>query len=199
VEAAVVPEVQSGVKETEFMGFPLVSLEKKKVAARFGYMAINLYEPPSSATWGKYNDRKVSGNHVRTLVTDFKRTVENCNEMDCIEVALRPEWLSNGDKVLKTIEGLTIDDVPVMEFTVDGEAAMVAEKLTMLGGNHRRHALKKHIVWMDGRIENEEKRLKQTPSEEVETVHAIGGIIADLKRDRDRACRWAVRIFDVGE
>ena len=187
------------VKETEFMGYSLISLEKRKIAARIGYMSMNLYEPPAAAEWGRFNDRKISKQHVNVLYNDFDRVVDNCNETDCIEVALRPEWLENRDEMLKGLEGLTIEDVPLMDFTVKGEVDMGSEKLIMLGGNHRREALKKYVEKMRGEIQNQEKKMKAIRSDDFKGLRTAKGQIAKMKKDVDRMCRWAVRLYDLGE
>jgi hypothetical protein len=187
------------VKETEFMGYPLISLEKMKIAARIGYMSMNLYEPPAAAEWGRFNDRKISRQHVNALYNDFDRAVENCNESDCIDVALRPEWLENLGEVKKGIEGLTIDEVPLMDFTVKGESDMRKEKLIMLGGNHRREALKKHIDLLNGWIQNLEKKFKAMSGEDYERTRPLKVEIDEKKKEVDRKSRWAVRLYDIGE
>jgi len=187
------------VKETEFMGYPLISLEKRKAAARIGYMSINLIEPPAAAEWGRFNDRKISKQHVNVLCNDFDRAVENCNETDCIDVALRPQWLENLGEVKKGIDGLTIDEVPLMDFTVKGEVDMGSEKLIMLGGNHQREALKKHIDVLNGWIQNLEKKLKAIPMDDFERRRTAKEEIAEKKKEVDRKSRWAVRLYDIGE
>ena len=99
----------------------------------------------------------------------------------------------------KGIDGLTIDEVPLMDFTVKGEVDMGSEKLIMLGGNHRWEALKKHIDVLNGWIQNLEKKLKAIPMDDFERRRTAKEEIAEKKKEVDRKSRWAVRLYDIGE
>jgi hypothetical protein len=86
-------------RETHFMSMTIAELEKRKAEVRVGFMCMNLYEPPPEATWGIYNDRKINETWVNDLVGYFKNRCDNCTDDDCIEIAIRPEWLKNRDAV----------------------------------------------------------------------------------------------------
>lgn len=86
-------------KITKFMKFDIDTLEARKSEAQFGYLSMNLYNPPREATWGIYNDRKVSPGWVQKLSDMYRARIENCLADDAIEVAVKREWLKNDDKV----------------------------------------------------------------------------------------------------
>lgn len=192
------------VKETEFMGFQIKALNKRKAEAKIGYMAMNLYSPPKAATWGVYNDRKISDMWVQSLVKSFKGVLEHNYEKNCIEIAIRPEWLKNRDAVLTSIDGLGIEEMPHMEFTEEGEAAMAPDKLIVVGGNHRRQALRIYVDWLEARIANEEKLLEKA-SEAAPSDAAVDlsqptprELLAVMKEEKEQSCYWAVRMYDIG-
>jgi hypothetical protein len=101
--------------------------------------------------------------------------------------------------VLNSVDGRGIKNVPVMEFTREGQEAMRPNKLVMLGGNHRREALQIYINLLKTQLETEEKALQTKEGD-------IGGDV-DKLRERVKVLRgeieqyqfWAVRIYDVGE
>lgn len=186
-------------RETHFMDFSMKMLEKRMAQARVGYLSMNLYDPPPAATWGEYNDRKISDTWVNDLFTSFQKSLGHAKEKNCIDVAIRPEWLKNRDAVLKTIDGLDMEEVPEMVFTDEGKAAMSPNKLLMLGGNHRRMAIRKYVDWIQEQIVLEEKVLKEMLKEAHSAVETQAAKIEDLKKDGDRACYWAVKIYDLGE
>ncbi len=145
-------EDEGSVKETHFQGFTIKELDRRKAEARLGYLSMNLYHPPDAATWGRYNDRKINDAWVRELVNDFKRQLGNCTENDSIDVAIKPEWLKNSADVVKVIDGLSIGEVPVMEFNEDGLKAIKEYKIIMLGGNHRRAAVCMYVEGLESQM-----------------------------------------------
>jgi hypothetical protein len=199
VEVEEEPESYGSLKESNFMSMPMKELDRRKAAARVGFVSMDLYEPPSEATWGRYNDRKVNHMWVMQLVEDFKREYGNCSEKDSIELAIKPEWLKNLDEVPKAIDGLGIEEVPQMEFTEEGLAAISPDNLVMLGGNHRRKAVHIYVDWLKSQIQVEEKRLKTKESEGADGVRALSAKIKEMKEEMDLSCFWAVQIYDLGE
>jgi len=188
------------LRETEFMGFDIKMLEKRAAQAFVGYLSMNVYEPPSAATWGLHNDRKIDDTWVTDLVTAFKKSVNQTSEKNVIEMAMRPQWLSNREAVLRTVNGLGIEEVPVMEFTEEGEAEMSPNGLIMLGGNHRRAAVRKYVDWLENQIVYEEKRLTLKPTTApAEEVSSLRESIRLLKKEKEHAVLWVVKIYDLGE
>jgi len=195
------------IMETHFMGFKLNDLDYRKAEARIGYMAINLYDPPSYATWGKYNDRKIKEVWVDGLVGDFRQRYNNCSETTCIDVAIRPEWLKNLEDVRGVIDGRKIKTIPLLEFTEEGEKAMEEERLIMLGGNHRREAVGRYVDWLEREIKSGEAVVKK--KEEALGSTFVGEAAREVEKLRDRlsihkevaegARFWAVRLYDRGE
>lgn len=187
------------VAETDFMSFPTKVLNQRKTNAQIGYLSMNLYDPPAEARWGVYNDRKINGGWVTYLVTDFKREYGNCMEDDSIEIAIKPEWIKNIDQVMQKIGGMSIKDLPEMEFSEEGQAAISPDKLVILGGNHRRAAVRQYVDDMEAEIEIEEKKLKMKGSEAVEETSALRARIGRMKAVASEARFWAVRLYDQGE
>jgi hypothetical protein len=188
------------VPEKEFMGVNLNALEKVKSDAFVGYMAIDLYDPPPEATWGKFNDRIINKGWVTRLSMDFQRRYYNCIEDDSIEVAIRPSWLKNQDRILRRINGLRIGEVPVMEFTDEGKAAISPKNLIMLGGNHRRQAVRQHVEKLRADLEIHEKQIKDKGKDiPIAESNADEEMLEIEKEDAKWACYWSVRIYDRGE
>jgi hypothetical protein len=98
VEGDVV-ETRGVMWETHYLTFLIDDLERLKAETRVGYLSMNLYEPPAEASWGVYNDRKIQEEWVEELFNDFQRRYDNCTEEDCLEIAIKLEWLRNRDRV----------------------------------------------------------------------------------------------------
>jgi hypothetical protein len=200
-------EGPSVVPEEYFMGYKIEKLDQEKVDARIGYMAINLHDPPTHAVWGLHNDRKINDAWVKRLLQGFKTRYNNCSEKTCIEVVVRPEWLKNLDDVKMVIEGRGIKNVPLMEFTEEGEKAMAKEKLIMLGGNHRREAMRLYVTWLEEELESGtgllEKRRAALGStmvgEGVREVEKLEEKVEKCKELLGGARLWAVQLYDRGE
>jgi hypothetical protein len=189
------------LQETHFMSYAINELERIKEESVVGYMAINLYNPPPEATWGHHNDRKISTTWVETMVNAFKQRCSNCNEESCIEIAIRPEWLENRDKILAKVNGMNIKDVPVMKFTEEGKAAISPDNLIMLGGNHRREALHAYVDWLQKQIQSDEQVLKGkgADGEAGKDIDVLKSRVKLMKEMAKESCFWAVKIYDRGE
>jgi hypothetical protein len=193
--------------ETHFMEFKLQELNKRMSESVVGYLSMNLYDPPAGATWGLYNDRKISHVWVRRLAEDFRRKMENCSEKEGIDIAIQPEWLKNRADILTKIDGKEIKDVPVMEFTEEGQKAISKSNLILLGGNHRREAVLMHVKWLEKEAEKKEAVLSKKEEDlgvdlvgpAVQEVKKLRESVEELKRRMDDAKYWAVRIYDKGE
>jgi len=189
------------IEETDFMSVDLTELDRKKAAARIGFLSINLYKPPPEASWGRYNDRPIKKEWVKDLAHDFKRQYSNCTEEDSIEIAILPEWLKNRDQVLSRIDGMRIKDVPVIEFTEAGQNAINPNKLVMLTGNHRREAVRIHVEFLDTQVRAADKRLKTKESEgaSASDVQALKEKLDEMKAKAVSARFWAIKIYDRGK
>jgi hypothetical protein len=99
---------------------------------------------------------------------------------------------------MSAINGKRIQEVPELEFTEEGRAAIRPDQLIVLGGNHRRKAVQRYVDKLKKDIRGEEAQLKGKSSEAVEEVDTIRTRIRELREDVKQACMWAVRIYDLG-
>jgi hypothetical protein len=197
------------VQEDHFMTFPLERLRGKKDEAFIGYLSIDLYDPPKEATWGRYNDRIVNQRWVRELVEDFRKNVDNCTNEDALEVAVRREWIQNADDILPTVNDKSIEEVPMMEFTREGKEALQPDNLIMLGGNHRRIALKTYVEEIKEQLEVMKVKLKAKEEAAHKSSDITGPIGQELRQVKEQveklekrlgtSQKWVVRLYDIGE
>lgn len=201
-------DMSTVVQEDHFMSFPLEQLRGKKQDAFIGYLSMNLYDPHKQATWGRYNDRVVNDSWVAQLVNDFTKRLDNCTNEDSLEVAVRREWIKNIDSILPTVNDKTIRDVPVMEFTPEGRKAIEPDNLVMLGGNHRRLALKEFVDGIKRQLES--WKVKHSEKEkQADKASEISGPIMDevnnakmkidwLEKKLALSQHWVIALYDIG-
>lgn len=203
------PGAKGELRETHFLGYDIEMLDKKKSEAHVGYMRMNLYEPPKEATWGIFNDRVINDAWVKDLVRDFKRRMEHCTNEDALDVAIRPEWLENRGDMMSDVNGKGILNVPEMEFTEDGRRAISPDNLIMLGGNHRRAAVKIYVEELKERHDAMEKSVKEKKKkheaegkgyahEDWERIKVLEGRVKGMKERLEESKHWTVRIYDRG-
>jgi hypothetical protein len=186
--------------EDDFMGVPIDELEKAKAGALVGYMAMDMCKPPVEATWGLYNDRKIDDAWVADLIKSFKHRRSNCLESDSVEVAIRPEWLKNRDQIRARIDGLKIHEVAEMEFTDEGKKAISPDNIIMLGGNHRREALRRLMEELRTTLQRDEKAIKDKGTDI--PIPESNADEARIKKEREKvkwAGHWSIKIYDRGE
>jgi hypothetical protein len=196
------------VQDDKFMGYTLEDLRSKKHAAFIGYLSINLYDPPKEATWGRYNDRAVNNNWVATLVRDFTRCLDNCTMEDALEVAVRRDWIQNIDQVLQMVNDKTICNVPVIEFTPKGKEAIKPDNLVMLGGNHRRLAIKDYIDELRQQLEKARTKLKGKGVQAHKQSDITGPIGEEVQKLEEKvewlekklasSQHWVIAMYDMG-
>lgn len=220
-----------------FMGFDVTRLRGEIQKAFMGYLCVDIIDPPSGATWGYFNDRWVDKKWLKDLLGAYEEQgVDNCADKTAIEVAIRESWIKNprisakdkdtakgkdADKdkdaeakarkktsIMGSVEGHTIHQIPMMELTDKGKAEVKPDQLWMLGGNHRREALKIRREGILGelakckeavaKIEEENKRAGYTGSVDVEKDRFVKvGVL--LQKQLDMEKKWVVKLFDRGE
>jgi hypothetical protein len=200
--------VHAVVQEDNFMGIPLERLRGKKQDAFIGYLSFNLYNPPKEAAWGRYNDRVVNADWVSKLVESFTKHLDNCTNEDALEVVVKKTWIQNMDAILTTVNDKKIEDVPKMEFTPDGKSAIDPENLVMLGGNHRRLALKVYVDNLKNQLEKDENTLKAKTTQAHKHSDITGPIGAELEEVQKKVIwveqkiassqHWVVALYDIG-
>jgi hypothetical protein len=201
-------DVHAILQEDTFMGFTLEELRSKKHAAYIGYLSINLYDPPKEATWGKHNDRTVNPGWVSQLVKDFAKRVDNCTNEDALEVAVRRAWVKNIDLVLPMVNDKTIGDVPEIEFTREGMEAIQPDNLVMLGGNHRRLAVKIFVDTVQKQLEQTSKKRDEKASQAHKQSDVSGTTAQELKKLEGKvewlekklksSQHWVIALYDIG-
>jgi predicted ribosome quality control (RQC) complex YloA/Tae2 family protein len=196
------------VQEDNFMGYPLEQIRGKKLEAFIGYLSFNLYDPPKEATWGRYNDRAVNEDWVANLVIEFTKHLDNCTDEDALEVAVKRPWIENTEDILDTVNDKTIKEVPVLKFTREGMNAIHPDNLVMLGGNHRRLALKQYVDELKKQLEKAQQKLKGKDTQAQKHADITGPIADEVKRlqetvdwyDRKvkKSQHWVVALYDIG-
>jgi hypothetical protein len=190
------------------MGFSYTELLKYKEDAFIGYLKMKIYDPPKEATWGRFNDRVVNEDWVAELVTKFRENFANCTTADAIDVSVRREWIQNSKDILLSVDGKEIKDVSEIEFTPEGLKAIAPDNLDMLGGNHRRLAvrifvdgLKKQLEVTMAAHEPKEQALEKVQlfqGDPVDTIINLKAKIEELNARIENSLHWAIRLYDKG-
>jgi hypothetical protein len=175
--------------------------------AKIGYLALDVINPPLGTIWGRFNDRPLDQPQVEALVENYKSDLDNCSAATAMILAVKPEWLRNYQDRLPTVNGLTIDRVPLIELTPSGALAVEPDNLWVLSGNHRRRALQIHLEGM--RTSLAETRAQ---AQGVRDKISESGISMELDASRTRldeevkqkeetistTSRWAVELYNRG-
>lgn len=204
-----------------FMGFDIAVLRDKIRKATMGYMRIDLISPPPGAIWGTFNDRKILESMVLPLLQNYGDTwVDNCCEARAIEVAVKPSWLvldpRDPEKVPTAVNGKHVDDVPILEFTPEGARETLDDNLWMLGGNHRREALRRHLDGIAKRVEEMKAAVQKLQDDQhkggLPCTGAYSGFDFEKDQEGDKLVeaievlekkmatdrKWIVRLIDRG-
>jgi hypothetical protein len=200
-------EEEGGLEGTKFSGFEKTHLRDKKREAVMGFMSMNILEPPYGANWGQFNDRPIDEKAVSALAKAFSTNMDHCTDGNAIDVAVKKYWIKNIDHLERTVEGKSIKEVAEVEFTEEGLAEIKDNNLWMLGGNHRRHALKKYVGGLKAELEAKNKGITQmvakTRKGDLSEALATGLTTqqmeaSNLKKQIEVSCKWVVRLYDRG-
>jgi hypothetical protein len=208
--------INAGQDDGEYFDFEVNVLRKKKQEAQLCFLSMNLVTPPDGAFWGKFNDRVLVDSWVDDLVNVFKGGLDHTADENAINVAVKREWVEGLDKenidgFLKAnahSEGKDIEEVPEVKFTPLGLKEIKNRNLWMLGGNHRREAMKIIAEGLSKEIEEERKVLAKLKRENQEgdevgiknaEISATEEKLQKLEQKLSKMSKWAVRLFDRGE
>jgi hypothetical protein len=197
-----------GLDDNKFFGFDVVALRKSKMDAWIGYLAMDIIDPPDGAIWGKFNNRALDHNWIRSMTETFATRVDNCLDLCSMEVAVDPCWLIDSHSALKSVDGLTVDKVPVMKFTPQGEIAIKHNNLWMLGGNHRRLALIKYIKSLEEKVALSKEAIVTTKDDNTDKddsdpdfnkkLNELQDSVKELEDKIASSRMWTVKLYDRG-
>jgi hypothetical protein len=194
-----------GQDGSKFGDFTLTVLRDKKKAAELGYLAMSLTDPPRGAYWGAFNDRKVDRVWVNQLADKFEERMDNCTDATAIEAAVKKSWLKNANQLVSSVEGRSIQAIPLMEFTDEGIKAIGNKNLWMLGGNHRREAVIQYITEKTRTLEDVKKQVQEREEAEGEPegderdeLDTLKGMAKHLEEILETSSLWAIRLYDRG-
>ena len=175
------------------------------------YMSINLYEPPEFAVWGTFNDRVVSRGWVDKLQGLYENFIDSTAEESTIEVVLDPKWLTNEKEMVEKPEMLEIGDIPEMKFDPQYMEEIKKKEVWMMGGNHRRIALKEFLDEKTRQLEklrNEWDELRRGQQREVEGPQEREARAASMKEKSEeiaalemrisKSTHWCVKVYSRG-
>jgi len=171
---------------------------------------MNIIDPPEGAIWGKFNNRPLNQAWVHSLSESFTSDKDSCTDGYSLDVALDPAWLQDSTVFLPTVEGLAIGDVPVMRFNTEGKLQIKDNNLWMLGGNHRRQALRLYVDNMKEELLKTKQAIDKAisgktdvevrgmNSDQLTTVREGQERMKILQDKIDNSGMWTVRVYDRG-
>jgi hypothetical protein len=192
------------------LGEELKWLEHEAENLEAGYLAMNVLDPPKGAEWGRFNEREVKKSWIEQLVKEFPNKLHNCRNVTAMFLGIRKSWIKNENAILKSVSGMDVDKVPLLELTPEAEELIKnkKEKLWMMSGNHRRVALGQFIGKKKARVEELKKTIAKHEERKKDAKHAVESEAAqrrakdeldELEREIDIKSRWVVRLYDRGE
>ncbi len=182
------------------------------VGARVGYMRLDIGSVGGKLAWCRWNDRRLKKVKVKELVQNFQRHgLNNARYDTVIPIAMKMSWIIT--KPVSDIEGRSINTLPAVIFTAEGEKALEDQLIAPFGGNHRQEALTDYSKLLLESLEDLRKTQKDLKNLQVESKeNSIGGdeeiqkeimrLVAEEKGAERRvsACRWwGIAVFDLGE
>jgi hypothetical protein len=182
-----------------------VTTQKHLEEVFVGYYWVDLDGLSDDYVWQSINDRPLDDSGLLKLLSNFKTYgVLHCDKTTAIPAGLRRSWiLSNPSNV---IDGLHIEDLPELQLTDEGSAALKQKKIFIYGGNHRRNAQKAYLTELRERLrlcEADLKKLKRrdvrNTEESKKEIDKRESVIATLMETIAKLTKWAVAVFDLGE
>jgi hypothetical protein len=202
--------IDEGFDGKNYFGFKVTDLRKKKDKAFLGYLTMDVVDPPDGAFWGKFNNRAIDQNWIKLLSDTFEKNLDNCLSQTAMDVAIDPKWLVDPSVMLRSVEGLGIDEVPAIDFNEQGSLAIKGKNLWILGGNHRRIALKSYRDRMKEEIEKMNRAIKKVTDDMPETdaiviepeqkehLKKVKDRVKALGTKLDSSSMWVIRLYDRG-
>jgi hypothetical protein len=202
--------LDEGLDGDQYSGFSIDALKGAMQSAVLGYLRMNVVEPPNGAVWGHFNNRPINHDWTQALCKAFLQFKESCSDAHSMEVALDPKWLADPKAILPTVQGMSIAEVPLMEFNPDGVHAIKKDKLWMLSGNHRRVALKLYVETLQTelskakravqnitqkRCDDKVTKLRMAPDS---TLKEAEDVVRVLEAKIETSCMWTVKVYDRG-
>jgi hypothetical protein len=207
--AGVKANTGADVENTDFFGHEPRHLLNVKTESFIGCLTMNILDPPEGTIWGQFNSRVVSMSHVNKLFEKFKARLDNCVDDNAMHIAVKRKWVKNisAAEKIHRVDGQTIDAVPELELTAEGMREIKKNKLWVMGGNHRRLALKKLVDEL--RESLEKSRSKAERLRELATAKGNKGpsetqaknaekAVDDLTKRISDSSKWAVTLYDLG-
>jgi hypothetical protein len=195
-----------------FFGIKIDIVRKKKELASLGKYYLDIVTPPEGARWGQFNDRRVDNAWVLKLFHDFQAVLDNCVDATTIDVIVKRRWVANLPETyagrLQRVESVDAEQVPMVEFTPEGVAEMPVEGLWMMGGNHRRAALKMYVDDLEVKFEVAKEQASRLRREANEGGNILGTSAAAEKAQQTaqeyekriaRSRLWVVNLYDKGK
>ncbi|KAI9430720.1 hypothetical protein H4582DRAFT_2063460 [Lactarius indigo] len=184
---------------TMFGGFEKAELREAKKEAEMGYMTMNLASPPGGAYWGRFNDRVVNEEWVKSLMEAYNLCLDNCLDGTAVDVAVKKSWIANVSEMVGSVEGKSVKTVAQMEFTEAGKEEIGKDNLWILGGNHRRQALLRHLEGRQKVLDKMKTQLSRKEAkggEEDEEVESMRKEVRSVEEKIATDSMWAVRLYD---
>ena len=195
-----------------YFGIQIDIVRRKKEQASLGKYNMDIVTPPDGARWGQFNDRRVDTAWVLKLFHEFQGVLDNCIDATTIDVVVKRWWVGNlpktYDERLQRVESVPKESVPLVEFTPEGIAEMPVEGLWMMGGNHRREALKLYVEDPEKKLDEAKDQASRfrkegndeggdiiTSSAEAERAQLIA---QEYEKKIAQSHLWVVNLYDKG-
>jgi hypothetical protein len=179
--------------------------DKLKTECTIGYVMWSIW-PGRDDIWGQPNGRAMTEERRTDMYRSFLGAgIQNVRSDTVITVAVKKSWIKNVGEAM-SLDGLTTEDIPMLEWTEEGKAAYERKEFCPLEGMGRRGGVSKMYEKMTAELkvmerELERMKLKKGGSEsELSTrKESKNESIKFLKKTRERNTLWAMRLIDSGE
>jgi hypothetical protein len=179
--------------------------DKMKTECTFGYVIWSIWPGPEEL-WGQPNGRLMMEERRMEMYRSFLGAgIQNVRNDTVITVLVKKSWIKKVREA-GSIDGLTSADIPMLEWTEEGQAAYDRKEFCPLEGMGRRGGVSKlydkattELKAMERELEGMKEKKGETESELSKRKGEKRESIKFLKELRERNTLWAMRLIDSGE
>ena len=155
---------------------------------------------------GRYNPRAINPTQVTKLAKEFvSKGISSATRESAIVIAFRPTWLKATNTLAKDLVGATIEKLPTLELSAEGEKALREGEICGFGGQHRRAALRQAIAKNELELAEAKTELKDLEDEDdkakVEVQESIARCTATIAKCKGYEALfgpWTIRAINKG-
>ncbi|KAH9012461.1 hypothetical protein EDB84DRAFT_1444688 [Lactarius hengduanensis] len=125
----------------------------------------------------------------------YSACLENCLDGTAVDVVVKRSWIANASEMVPLVEGKNVNKVATIKFTEQGKEEIGTDNLWMLGGNHRRQALLRHMKGKQKEVDKMKTQVAKKEGkggEDDEEVEKMRKVVWEMEEKILTDSMWAV-------